>query len=150
MNEEITPGYLQTITIIHFSLMAGILMFASIVYFMLINPAAGNTDQEFYDIAIILAPALAVIGFFLGNNVGKKIIRKNQDKDWKLRLAAYQKALLVRDATLEGPALFAIVCALFTNKVEFFLIVIAILLIMFMIRPTKIISEKHWLISGCQ
>ncbi len=137
MNEEITPGYLQTVAIIHFMFMTGILMFAAIVYFLLIEPEAGNTNPAFYDIALVLAPTLAIAGYFLGNAVGKRTIIKTKNKDWETRLNAYQTTLIIKNAALEGSALFAIVCTLFTNKVEFLIIVVAVLFIMFMIRPTK-------------
>ncbi|MFA5574062.1 MAG: hypothetical protein WC994_03295 [Brumimicrobium sp.] len=136
-NKPISREYLNSVSLIYYVLMAGIIMFSGVVYFLLIDQTQGISDENFYNIAIYLVPIMSIGTFIAGKILAKQINQKNKNKSWGERLDGYKTASLIKVATLEGSALFSIVCALLTNQIKFLLFAVILLLIMFWERPSE-------------
>lgn len=135
MDKEITKAQLTTLIIIHFSLIFGVIMFMSVVYFLLLDDAA--VDRELYNSFIYIVPIVGLLGYFIGEFLFNKIIASSEGKPWNRRMQSYQTALIAQLALLEAPALLGIIASLLTNSANFMVISIVLLVIMYLKRPTE-------------
>lgn len=134
---EITPeSFLKTLSIIHYALLGGMILFMVVAYVK-----QGNHYFDFKntkDVYIIVVPIMAIAAYFVGNLVFKQQLSAAANKDsLKEKLMGYQGAALIRLAFLEGAALFGIVAFMLTGNL--FELLIATLLILYFItlKPTK-------------
>lgn len=130
------PGpSVKNITIIHFALLAGMVLFAAVAF------AVGKpftTQINTTDPLLIAVPVLAVSCLFISNLLYKKFLAGAVEaNDVPGKLVGYQTAFIIRNALIEGPALFAIVAFLLSGSVVFIAIAIALILYFFSLRPTK-------------
>lgn len=135
MENEISKAQLTTLTFIHFMLIFGVLLFMSVVYFLLLD--GGEIDVELYNSFIYIVPIVGLIGYYIGEVIFKKIISGSKEKSWNQRLQSYQTAMIAQDALLEGPALLGVIASLLTNSPTFMVVSIVLLGIMFLKRPTE-------------
>lgn len=134
---EITSeSFLKTLSIIHFSLLGGMILFMVVAYIKQGNHYFDfkNTD----DVYIIVVPIMAIAAYFVGRLVFKQQILALANKDsLKEKLMGYQGAALVRLAFLEGAALFGIVAFMITGNLFELLISILLVLYFLALKPTK-------------
>ncbi|WP_147321955.1 hypothetical protein [Mucilaginibacter conchicola] len=117
------------------ALLAGQCIFAGAVLFLRQKKDQQSiTDQSVF---LIVAVALAAIGFFVGNLLYKQMVAKALTKEtFTEKIATYQSGMIIRCASAEGPALFNIVCFFLTGN-YIFMGILAVLLAYFLsIRPT--------------
>lgn len=140
-----TPrAYLRTFSIIHYSIFAGILLFAFYIYFL-----DSNTTLDLYpenDIFFYIVPAIAVLGFIGSNIIFKAYLNSlSINNSLKGKLTGYQSASLIKYVLIEGPAFLAI--NMFMNEGNLYYMIIAGVLIayFFMLRPSreKIINDLN-------
>ncbi|MGV8877722.1 MAG: hypothetical protein ACOH2A_01695 [Sphingobacteriaceae bacterium] len=134
---EITPeGFLKTLSIIHFSLLSGMILFMVVAYIK-----QGDHYFNFKntgDVYIIVVPMMAIAAYFVSRLVFKQQILALASKDsLKEKLMVYQGAALVRLAFLEGAALFGIVAFMITGNLFELLISILLVLYFLTLKPTK-------------
>ncbi|SEO03649.1 hypothetical protein SAMN05192574_10564 [Mucilaginibacter gossypiicola] len=126
--------FLKTTSVIHLALIAGQIIFAATAFMTTKNHATNKSD----DVFIYVAPIMAVTGFAIGSILFKTMVNKiDGQSPLKTKLAAYQSALIVRFALLEGPSLFAIVSFMLTGNLIFLGISGAIIACFIYLRPTK-------------
>jgi hypothetical protein len=126
--------FVKTISIIHLALIAGQIIFAAAAFMTTKNHTTSKSD----DVFIYVAPIMAFSGFAISNILFKTLVNKiDGQSPLKTKLAAYQSALIVRFALLEGPSLFAIVSFMLTGNLIFLGISGAIIAYFIYLRPTK-------------
>jgi len=135
-NNRPTPeGFLKSISIIHLALLAGQVIFCIVAYAQSERIYFGihNMDSVF----MYIVPLVAVGGFMIGYLTFKKqLIDIRNKKSLGEKIIAYQTALIIRYALLEGPSLLAIVIYLQYGNL-FFLGVAGLLMLYFLfLRPT--------------
>jgi len=134
------PAFFKVITIIHFALLIGQVLFGITVFSITnstaINLKAGN-DPFFYAV-----PFLILFGILGGTFVFKQQVAKFAGKQLLIeKTQGYQTALITRFALAEGPSLFGIVSYMLTGN-AFYLILIGLNVLYFIwIRPTKSKAE---------
>ena len=127
---------LKTLTIIHLALLAGMVLFAGVVYSITPNPVLNfkDTDEHF----LILVPFMAITGIAASVFVSKQQIAKAKEGETlNAKIAGYLSASIIKFALLEGPALFGIVGFLLTTNLLYLLISIVIMLYFLSQRPVK-------------
>ncbi|MCR9183496.1 MAG: hypothetical protein NXH73_11280 [Flavobacteriaceae bacterium] len=132
-----TPkSFVNTLTIMHLAFFGSVLGLAIVSYVLVENHTLDleNIDLTFFIVLLVLS----LFGV-LGGNIIKKNVLKTAKLKNSLRemLGTYQTASLIRYATLEAPALLAIVYYILTEQFLFLLIAIALMGYFLSIRPTK-------------
>ena len=129
-------SYLLTLNLINSSLVFSILIFMVVSYW-LVSSGEFVGDRTLLDLLMIVAIGLILMGITAGYFVFRFIIKKIPvTANLKTKLQEYQKAVLVRSACLELPALFAIVSAIVTGSTTFLYVPAALLFIFFLLRPS--------------
>ncbi len=135
-NNRPTPeGFLKSLSVIHLALLAGQVIFGIVAYAQSGKIYFGihNIDSVF----IYIVPIVAIGGFMGGYLMFKKqlaVIRNKSSLGEKI--IAYQTALIVRYALLEGPSLLAIVIYMQDGNL-FFLGIAGLMILYFLfLRPT--------------
>ena len=140
--DTILKNYLRRLRIIHYALVAGMVLICLFVYFLQKNPLAGFPAGQ--GIFIYLVPVAALSGYFAGIYIFNKLTG-SLDKELSLarKLDRYQTASLLHYTCLEAPALLALYAYL--NHGNLFYASIAAFLVIYLIaqRPTlhKILSR---------
>jgi hypothetical protein len=135
-NNRPTPeGFLKSISIIHLALLAGQVIFGIVAYAQSGKIYFGihNMDSVF----IYIVPLVAIGGFMGGYLTFKKQLADIRNKkSLGEKVMAYQTALIIRYALLEGPSLLAIVTYMEDGNL-FFLAIAGLLMLYFLfLRPT--------------
>ena len=127
---------LKTITIIHMALMAGQVLFA-IVALTITQKTTFNVKYS-GDPLLYIVPVIAIAGFLASDYLFKQQIELARTRDTlQSKLMAYQTALIIRCALLEGASLFGIVATLRSGNLFFMMISVSIILYFISFRPTK-------------
>lgn len=136
INNRPTPeGFLRSLSVIHLALLAGQVIFGIVAYAQSKKIYFGihNMDSVF----MYIVPLVAIGGFMGGYLMFKKqltVIRSKSSLGEKV--IAYQTALIVRYALLEGPSLLAIVIYMQDGNL-FFLGIAGLMILYFLsLRPT--------------
>lgn len=144
----ITPKlFLRTITIIHFALVAGVLMFGVVMFTITLNQ---KLDLSYTgDAMFFVVPIFAIAGILVGNYLYRKTIKELSSKNTlREKLGGFQTASLIKYALLEGPALLGLVA--FMNEGNRYYLIISIFLVgwLFMQRPTRDKIERDLMLEG--
>jgi hypothetical protein len=136
-NIKLTPaGFLKSMSIIHAALLAGQLLFVIVVF--AISPKVYFTVSDTADVFVFIVPLLAIAGFVSGYILFKQKLTELQTKNsLGEKMVAYQAALIIRFALLEGPSLFGVVAFMQTGNLFFLAISALLMLYFFSLRPTK-------------
>ena len=137
MPQQTIKQYFTALTVLHVALTSGVIIFIVIAYFLHGSIANGNAET-LGNIFQYMVPALAIIGIVAGNILYKKQVNEIKSKDGLAqKLNAYRATFILRDALLEGPALFAIITFLLCGEFIFLAVAILIVLIFVLIKPSK-------------
>lgn len=144
----ITPkSFLRTTSIIHFALVAGVLIFGFVMFSITENQ---KLDLSYTgDVMFFIVPIMAIAGIFVGNylyeNTIKELVSKNTLRE---KLGGFQTASVIKYALLEGPALLGLVA--FMNEENQYFLIISILLVGWLImqRPTRDKIERDLMLEG--
>lgn len=130
---------IKSLTILHFSLLIGQIVFGAIAYYLSASGSMKAIDlgKNAQFIAIGVA-ATGLILITLSFSMYKKKIAfiKNSSQPVKEKLVAYRAANLIRWAMLEAPVLITIIAFMLTGNFNFMFLAGAILLIFLSTRPT--------------
>lgn len=144
----ITPKlFLRTSSIIHFALVAGVLILALVMYSITENQKLDLSYRG--DPMFFIVPIMAIAGILVGNylyiNNIKRLTSKNTLRE---KLAGFQTASIIKYALLEGPALLGLVA--FMNEGNQYFLIISILLVFWLImqRPTRDKIERDLMLEG--
>ena len=127
-------AFLRTLSIIHYSLCVGLLLFMAFAYWQV---GSFNVGTDNGDVFVYIVPIVAMAGYFGSKFVYQNPI-KNLPKDEKLqtKLARYQIASLIRYALIEGPAILALIAYLQSGTAMYLAIAIALMVYLFVQRPS--------------
>jgi hypothetical protein len=144
---------LKTTSIIHLALLAGQVLFMIVAYITNKNikyfDYKDSRNDVFFYIAPLMAITCTVVGGFLFNQQLGKFHQQaaGSGKTLSEKLQAYQSALIVRYALLEGPSLFGIVCFLITGNLFYLLISTCLIITMISLRPSVNAAEAYLQLS---
>jgi hypothetical protein len=137
MPQQTTQQYFKALTVLHFALTTGITLFIVLAYFLEGAMAQGNSET-LASIFEYMVPALAFICIAAGNVVYKKRMNDIKTKNSLAeKLNDYRAAFILRDALLEGAALFAVIAYMLCGEWILLGVAILLLLIFIFIKPTK-------------
>ena len=137
MPQQTTQQYFKALTVLHYALTTGITLFIVIAYFLR-GAIAPNNDETLAGIFQYMVPALAFICITAGNVLFKKRMNDSKTKNSLAeKLNNYRAAFILRDALLEGAALFAIIAYMLCSRWILLGVAILLLLIFVFIKPTK-------------
>lgn len=125
---------IQSMKIIALALIAGVIVFAAIVY---AGMAAPNSTTENDELSYVLAGIVVfsmVTSFFLGWNQVSKI---KASESINKRMEKYQRALILRLAPLEVAALFGVVVAITNNNAEYLVATVVLVVMMLAYFPYR-------------
>ena len=136
-----TPGsFLRTLSLLHISLFAGLLLFSLFAYFQNGNVTV-NIDQE--DVFIYVVPILAAAGSLARQFFFLKLLQAiKTDEELQLKLGKYQSASLIKYALLEGPAFLALFAYYGNSNALHLVIAISLMAYLFVQRPTATKLKK--------
>lgn len=144
---------LKTTSIIHLALIAGQVLFAVMAFVsgkqIIFFDYKNSRNDVFFYIVPLLAIVGTVVGSFLFNQQLGKFYQQaaGSGKALSEKLKAYQSALIVRYALLEGPSLFGIVCFLITGNLFYLLISACLVITMISLRPSVNAAEAYLQLS---
>lgn len=127
------PSPLKIMQIIHAALMAGIVLFGAVAYFITEAPAEMEDNSMFTYLWIGLTlPALVAVYYFYNNR------RSAWDylSDMGAKEQAYQTRMILIFALIEGPCLFGIVLYILSAELMYLAAVAVLLLVFIRLRPT--------------
>lgn len=139
--------FLRTISIIHLALVAGVLAFGLVMFFITPNQKLDFTYNG--DVMFFIVPILAIGGIIVGDFIFRKNINVLAAKHTlREKLEGYLTASIIKYALLEGPALFALVN--FMNDDNQYYLITAIFLLGWLImqRPTRDKIESDLMLEG--
>ena len=141
MNNNLPPQtiqqYFKALTVLHYALTTGITLVIMIAYF-LAGATASRNNEMLAAIFQYMVPALAFICIAAGNVLYKKRVNNIKTKNSLAeKLNDYRAAFILRDALLEGAALFAIIAYMLCDKLILLGVAILLVLIFVFIKPTK-------------
>ncbi len=115
--------FIRSLKILHFALTSSCVLFLGIVQFLI---SQGGYLFLFQDITFIFLPAslvLAAVAILLSKILFNKkvMLIKNSNTPLNERLNAYQSALIIRYAPLEGAAFLTLILAYLTGDFTFFI-----------------------------
>jgi uncharacterized integral membrane protein len=129
----------KSLTIIHFAMAAGQLLFLFVVIFLFLNVDPAELNPELKSALLIPAILVSFGGIIAGHFLYIKRIRQiSTELSLKEKLDSYKNATIVRLALIEGPCLFAIVSLFMTGEHVFTGIAILLIAIFIYYRPTKL------------
>ncbi len=135
-------NYLRRLKIIHFALVAGMVLICIFVYFLQENPLTDFPEDE--AIFIYVVPVAALTGYFAGIYIFNKLTG-SLDKELSLsrKLDRFQTASLLHYTCLEAPALLALYAYLMHGNLYYASIAAFLVIYLIAQRPTlqKIISR---------
>lgn len=144
----VTPkSYLRTFTLIHLSLVAGLLIPGLMIYMQ-------TQNQEFTfsysgDVMFFVVPFMAIAGIVAGNYLYRNNIQQLDSKNTLMeKLDGFQSASVIKYVLLEGPALLGIVA--FMNEGNLYFLIISLLLLIWLIaqRPSRDKVERDLILKG--
>lgn len=136
-NREVSPKtFLKTIGIIHLALVVGQVLFGVVVFTQ--SHAISLNLKDTHDPFLLVVPIMAIGSFTASIIVFKQLLNAAANKaTLTAKITAYQSALIVRFALLEGASLFGIVTFLLRGNLLFIGISGLIVLYFLILRPTK-------------
>jgi len=136
-NSEISSRtFFSTLALIHAGMMIGPVLLLSIAFY--INASGGYMKNLEIDMLNWIISLLAMGGIASSRLIFRiKISKAKSIENFKSRLLAYQKALFIRWALLEGPALVAVIGYLISGEVLFFYIAVMLIVVHLFSRVTR-------------
>lgn len=129
--------YFKALKIVHFALLAGMVVFALISVFLNLTGTFSNENEFFKEFFIYIIPLFVLVGIVVSNVMFKKGLKQAKDKNNLLeKMNFYRSALITRYAPLEGSAMFAIIAYLLSGDLIILGLAIIVIFIFLFIRPT--------------
>ena len=142
---RLTPkGFMKTISIIHYALVAGVLALGLVNFLQ----TAISPDQE-NNAMTYLFPVFGLMGIFVGSIIFKQMLPKLKTENLlSKKLMGYQTACLIRWALIEGPALLNIVWFGNTGNSLYLAVGATLVIYLTWLRPTKQKLEQELELKG--
>lgn len=145
MNERIEPnsieGHYRALSILNLAFVAGLTMFSLITWFLApTHIYTLNVTDPFTLMAILLIVTTVPIGHFIFE---KRKAEARAASEPEEKVFIYRKGYILRCATLEGPALFTVICAFLTNVAVYYLFMLIPLVLLIAARPASLAAFKQ-------
>ena len=130
---------IKTLTILHFSLLVGQIVFAAIAYYLFASgtmKAVTTTDNAKYIVMGVSAFGLLMVILSFAVYKKKTETIRNSIVSNRDKLVGYRAANLIRWAMLEAPVLVAIIAFMLTGHYNFLMLAGAVLVLFVSTRPT--------------
>ncbi|PHN05439.1 hypothetical protein [Flavilitoribacter nigricans] len=130
--------------ILYFSLLAGQVLFCSVIVFAILNPETRQTGwpEGTYG---LLVPAILVgvlpLVFFINN---RQLSQGSEEENLPAKMAHYRTLVILRSALIEGVNLFSLVILLLENNTTFLIFFGAGLLLFLYFRPSMNEFLQHY------
>ncbi|MEL6143646.1 MAG: hypothetical protein AAFU67_18750, partial [Bacteroidota bacterium] len=126
-------SFFRGLTIIHYALIAGLLLFSAVVHFL----GMASEDDSLHQVFRFLVPAFAIMAILLGRLVSRKLLSTaKQQSSLNDKLAIFRAASMLSWSTIEGAGLFATVIYMLTSNQVMLLVALACAAYLFTLRPT--------------
>lgn len=127
--------FIQTLKLIHISLVAGLTIFSLIAY---VQNKGFNADINTNSTLLYIVPITALLGYFGSQLFFKKMLSNVQISDsLEQKLGKYQTASIIKYALIEGPAFIALFVYYATGNALPLVIAVCLLVYLFVQKPTK-------------
>lgn len=133
-------GVLKTLFILHRIMLAGQLIFALVVFFLVYSGLFISQNSDYNNRVLqVLAIIFSVGGFYAGAFIFKKKLLAEKEilPDAKEKGERYRQACIIQWSLIEGPCIFAVVCFLLTGNYAFLALAAVLILIFAMMAPSK-------------
>lgn len=134
-NQEFTSSFfLKQLSIIHFALLSGQIVFAAVAYYLQNEELQINTT----DILLYAMFFIAITGIIASNFIYKQqlnIIAK--ENSLRAKLAAFQSASIIKYALLEAPSIIAVCFYISYGNLLYLLIAGFLIIYFYFQKPTK-------------
>jgi len=130
---QTSKEYFRALSIIYYTMIAGLIFFVLISFFVVYSGIVKEQDKYLIDIFSIIIPAFVLGGIMSSNILFRNKLNKSKSKPLLIeKMNDYRSALLIRYALLEGPCFLSIIAYfLFGFNLFLFLAVIIILVFSF-------------------
>lgn len=139
MSAPRSTGYYQSLRLLHTALVFGIVLFVSVIFFIVFKRSGSlvdiSLDRILQVIAVLFTGASLFIGFRLFNN--KILELRRSILPVRAKLEAYRTACIIWWAMIEGPALFAAVGYYLTGNAAFFALALFHIAILVVFMPRR-------------
>jgi hypothetical protein len=129
-----SQSYFQTLNIIYFSQAVMMLAFAGVVGFLISSNETPQPDQLWN----FVIPLVIILSLTMAYIVFRMMIGKIKSSEaLKTKMPKYSRAVLVRSALLEMPALLSAIVAFLTGQFYYLGVPVFVVLMFLILRPTK-------------
>lgn len=139
MSAPRSTGYYQSLRLLHTALVFGIVLFVSVIFFIVFKRSGSlvdiSLDRILQVIAVLFTGASLFIGFRLFNN--RILELRRSILPVRAKLEAYRTACIIWWAMIEGPALFAAVGYYLTGNAAFFALALFHIAILVVFMPRR-------------
>lgn len=131
-------GTYRALRILHIALLAGMVMFAGVIYFISRDIIPAPMEQLQKD-ALIAALAVAIICLSVSSFLWRKDIVRIQQESLTLteKFEIYRKSAVRRYALSEAPGMFSIVCYFMTQDSRILIVTLLMILHLASLMPTS-------------
>ncbi|MBU2996155.1 hypothetical protein KO500_06905 [Cellulophaga baltica] len=127
---------IPTLKIIHIALVLGLVILGAISYFYGVGFV--TNFEVTGDIFIYLVPIFAILGYFGSIYLFRKTVTAiNKNDSLNKKLIQYQKALIVKFACIEAPAILALLIFMRNGYVLYFNIAVCLVIYLAIQTPTR-------------
>ncbi|WP_298518576.1 hypothetical protein [uncultured Kordia sp.] len=143
-----TPNsFVKTLTIIHFVLVAGLVILAGIFSYDDIGTAKFSFDTT--DMFLLIFPVIVISTLTMSRIMFQKMVQNAKNMEGlKKMLTQYQTASIVKFALIESPAMFGIVMYMVSKNATFIAISGVLILYLILQRPSKSKIENDLELRG--
>lgn len=134
--------FVKELSTLHWALMAGILLAGAVITFQFTSFGVYFNIEE--DYLILLVALLGVAGVLFGKKLyEQKILELHNVSDFDDKLQGYRAASILKFSLVEGPALMAIVLAMFNENLLYIFIAVILLNYFYTLRISreKVVGE---------
>jgi hypothetical protein len=140
-----STGFLQQIRMIHFAVMAGVILFLAVsLYLTMSGYLQPEYEDDFSNVLFLLTAAMTVVilpfAYLLFN---RKVRSMDKNRELPGLMMDYKSVFMVKMGLIETPVFFSIVVLLLTGNQWLLVQIVAVLIVMVINRPSaeKIVHE---------
>lgn len=143
------PGAMKALFILHRALLAGMLMFGVIGFFLSYSGSFSPVLQPYDRILQVVVIAVCAGGYFGGNQLFKSKLASIRDSEESLaaRFSQYRAACIIQWALMEGPCLLSTVLLMLTGNLAYAGVIILFILLFIAQGPSYMKAALHLVAS---
>lgn len=145
-----TKELFRQINILYFALLAGQILFCTVVVFAILDPETRQTgwpEAPFGLLVPVLLAGIIPLVFFINN---RQLQQAPAQENLSAKIGHYRTLVILRSALIEGANLFCLVVLLLENNSTFLIFFGAGLLLFLYFRPSVNEFLQHYQLSGAE